>query len=159
MAKEFIALGAENYIVKSIDKEELLETIKRSLKKIDANQNSRNDSPLEKLAPAYSPHVQEAIELIHQNFSEDLNLKDIAEQLHLSAVYLGQKFKKEVGKNFAQYLNEYRIEKAQILLMSTSLPVNEIAIEIGYGNTGYFYKNFKRLCGISPKEYRQQFRS
>jgi len=105
----------------------------------------------------YSINVQNVLKIIQEEYSEDLTLKAIAERLHLNVMYVGQIFKKETNKSFSQYLNHYRIKLAQNLLLHSDLNINEISEKIGYMSPGYFYKNFKKYCGISPKEFRDSY--
>ncbi|EUJ42085.1 response regulator transcription factor [Brochothrix campestris] len=104
----------------------------------------------------YSPNVQQVLALIEKNYQTDLTLKDVAQQLHLNAMYLGQLFKKETNQRFAQQLNAFRIEKAKELLNESLLNMNEISEAVGYMSAGYFYKMFKRIEGISPSEFRNE---
>lgn len=106
---------------------------------------------------SYSQNTQHMLEIITKRYSEDLSLKVVADELFLNVMYLGQIFKKETQKSFSQYLNQYRIKKAQNLLVQSDGNINEIAIAVGYTSAGYFYKNFKKICGISPKEFRERF--
>jgi two-component system, response regulator YesN len=105
----------------------------------------------------YSINVQNVLKIIQEEYQEDLTLKAIAERLHLNVMYVGQIFKKETNKSFSQYLNHYRIKLAQNLLLHSELNINEISEKIGYMSPGYFYKNFKKYCGISPKEFRESY--
>lgn len=106
---------------------------------------------------SYSGNTQRMLEIIMERYSEDLSLKLVADELYLNVMYLGQIFKKETKKSFSQYLNQYRIKEAQNLLVHSDNNVNEIAVSVGYTSAGYFYKNFKKICGISPKEFRERF--
>lgn len=106
---------------------------------------------------AYSVNVQNVLKLIQEEYQKDLSLKYVADHLHLNVMYLGQLFKKETKKSFSQYLNYYRIKLAQELLLNTTINVNEISEKIGYMSSGYFYKNFKKICGLSPKEFRENY--
>lgn len=105
----------------------------------------------------FSENVQKIIGLIKDNYQEDLNLKDVANDMHLNVVYLGQMFKKETHYSFSQYLNQVRIKKAQQLLINSYQTINEISEEIGYNNTNYFSKMFKKMNGLSPKEFREKY--
>lgn len=105
----------------------------------------------------YSPITQQVIELVQTSYREDLNLKMIAKKLHVNVMYLGQLFKKETKKSFSTYLNDYRIKLAQNFLLHSTDPINDIALNVGYQSSGYFYKNFKKKCGVSPKEFREQY--
>ena len=104
----------------------------------------------------YSGNVEKVIEILHQHYQEPLTLKEVSESLHLNVMYLGQLFKKETKKSFSAYLNHLRMEKAKQLLLHSNQNVNEIASEIGYNNTTYFSKLFKKIVGRSPKEYREK---
>lgn len=114
--------------------------------------------PLDELKKqqSYSDLTKQTIEIVQKNYTEDLKLKSIASILHVNVMYLGQVFKKETGKSFSEYLNHYRINLAKELLLRSKEPVNDIASRIGYKNQGYFYKNFKKIVGHSPREFRDQ---
>lgn len=106
----------------------------------------------------YSETVQHAIDIINNEYTDEISLKSVAEALHLSVVYLGQLFKKETDLSFNQYLNLARIKKSQHLLLHTQQTINEVSEAIGYNNTNYFSKMFKKLNGITPKEFRDTYR-
>lgn len=105
----------------------------------------------------YSPLIKQLLIILMNRFHEDLSLSIIAEELHVNPMYLGQLFKKELGINFSKYLNSVRIKEAQLLLLNTNLNVSEIAEKVGYSSSGYFYKKFKKECGLSPTEYRNEY--
>lgn len=105
---------------------------------------------------SYSELTQKAIDLVHRDYQHDLILKEIAEALYVNPMYLGQLIRKETGQTFAQYLNSYRIKKAEEMLIKSAKTVNEIAHAVGYSSTGYFHKNFKEIYGITPKEFREK---
>ena len=92
--------------------------------------------------------------IIEQRYREPLSLSSVAEELYLNPVYLGQLFKRDTGRSFSQYLNDYRINVALDMLHNANLDVNHIATEVGYQNQGYFYKLFKQQTGMTPLEYR-----
>lgn len=101
-----------------------------------------------------SPVVQQTLNHIHECYDEDLSLKVLANHFHIHPVYLGHLFHKETGESFTDYINRYRIEKAKELLRTTPLKVQEIAREVGYWETGYFYKQFKKYVGLSPRDFK-----
>lgn len=106
----------------------------------------------------YSELIKQAVSVIQKNYQQDLKLKKVATDLHINAMYLGQVFKKETGKSFSHYLNEYRIDLAKELLIQSNEPISDIAYHVGYQNQGYFYKIFKQHINYSPREYREQIR-
>lgn len=101
-----------------------------------------------------SPVVQKVLNYIHESYNEDVSLKTLGAQYNIHPVYLGQLFHKEVNESFTEYINRYRIEKAKEQLRTSPLKVHEIARNVGYWETGYFYKQFKKYVGISPTEYK-----
>ncbi|AEF25654.1 response regulator [Streptococcus parauberis] len=106
----------------------------------------------------YSDLVMETIACIEQDYEQDLSLKLVSEKLHINSVYLGQCFKNETERSFAQYLNQVRIQKAQQMLLYSNKTINEIAFATGYNTNHYFIKMFKKLNGLSPKEFRDQYK-
>ncbi|MFC6200655.1 helix-turn-helix transcriptional regulator [Lactiplantibacillus nangangensis] len=109
-----------------------------------------------KTQPSFSKNVRQVIDIVAQEYAQDLSLTQVADRLHLNPVYLGQLFKKEVHTSFSKYLNQHRIDQAKEMLTHTDESISNIALDIGYTNSGYFYKNFRLICDISPKEYRRQ---
>lgn len=112
-----------------------------------------------KTQKVFSEVTQSIISLTKARYQEELTLKLIADELHLNVVYIGQVFKKEMQVTFAQYLNQVRIKKAQELLLNSNQNINEIADAIGYNNTTYFSKMFKKLTGLTPKEFREHYQT
>lgn len=102
----------------------------------------------------YSFNITRVLEIIEKDYSQPLTLIDIADKLHLNSVYLGALFKQEVGASFAKYLNEWRIAQAIELLQKTDEDINQIAVQVGYQNSSYFFRIFKQHTKMSPKEYR-----
>ncbi|SCY66763.1 two-component system, response regulator YesN [Paenibacillus polysaccharolyticus] len=101
-----------------------------------------------------NPIVNQVLQHIDNHYAEELSLKLLGAQYHLHPVYLGQLFHKETGETFAEYINKYRIERAKEQLRSSNLKVHEIARNVGYWETGYFYKQFRKYVGISPTDYK-----
>ncbi|HCM89983.1 MULTISPECIES: helix-turn-helix domain-containing protein [Vagococcus] len=108
---------------------------------------------------SYSDLTNRVIEVIHQDFGQDIRLKEVAEDLFVNAMYLGQIFKRDTNQTFSQFLNTYRMKKSEELLLKTMKNVNEIALEVGYSSSGYFYKNFKDAYGTTPRDFREQYLS
>jgi len=102
-----------------------------------------------------SPIVQNVLTFIHAHFDQGLSLKTLGQQFHVNAIYLGQLFQKEVGVVFSEYLNRYRLEKAKELLKATHFRAGDIGKKVGYSDTTYFYKQFKKMVGTTPSEWRK----
>ena len=88
---------------------------------------------------------------------EEISLNLLADTFHLSAAYISQLFKSEIGVNFLSYLTNIRMERAKKLLVSTDLPVAEVAEKSGYADYRVFAKAFKKAEGATPSQYRRDF--
>lgn len=97
--------------------------------------------------------AQKVIEIIEVKYADDLDLKCISKDIHLTPYYIGSIFKKNTGKPFNQYLNDYRIDKAKEMLQTEKITVSQLSDAVGIKNTSYFCLLFKNRFGISPGEY------
>ncbi|MBC8079158.1 MAG: helix-turn-helix transcriptional regulator [Gorillibacterium sp.] len=97
-------------------------------------------------------------EFIDKNYTRNIPLNEIANQLYLSPHYLSHIFKEEIGNSPINYLIQRRIGEAQKLLLNTDLTVQEISQEVGYENANYFSMIFKKVTGKSPSLYRKSQR-
>jgi AraC-like DNA-binding protein len=100
--------------------------------------------------------VSELMEFISTHYREHITLEQAAEIMHMSPKYFSSFFSKTFTISFVQFINNYRIDQACILLKTTDLPILEIAFEVGFENISYFTKKFKELKGYTPKEYRKK---
>ena len=98
------------------------------------------------------------IKFMKANFSNRLTLKFLSEQVYLSPEYLSRCFKKYTGKTISDHLTEIRIKQANHMLSHTSDSITDIADYCGYTSIGNFQKAFKKLNGISPREYRKKYK-
>lgn len=94
------------------------------------------------------------IKYIDHHYPEDISLQDIANHLFVSREYVSRKFKQEFGINFSDYLGQFRIDKAKVLMINPNLKVAQISEMVGFHDVKYFSKVFKKQEGVSPKEYR-----
>lgn len=102
-----------------------------------------------------SPVIKQALRYIREHYADALTLKSLGNQFHIHPNYLGQLFHKQTGDTFTDHLNKYRIEKAKELLADSRLKVSDIARQVGYWETGYFYKQFKKHVGMVPGDYKE----
>lgn len=87
---------------------------------------------------------------------DNVMLADVAQQLDISVTQLSYTLNHVMNVNFSTWINQLRIETAKSLLAaSPNRSVSEIAYESGYSNLQLFSRNFKRLTGLSPTEYRE----
>ncbi len=105
----------------------------------------------------YSPdvYVNSAIDYIQDHYAQ-IRVSDIASYLGISRYYLSHIYKEKLQISPQEYLVKYRLEKGEELLRTTSLSIQEISDKTGYDNPLTFSKIFKRVYGLSPKNYRSE---
>lgn len=104
----------------------------------------------------FSKPTEEIIGIIDKRYKEKLSFGEIAESLHYSLPYLSALFKDETGFGFTEFLQRRRIEAASGLLRSTNLSVSEISERVGYQSVKFFESVFKKVMGVSPRQYRKR---
>lgn len=98
--------------------------------------------------------IETVICYVKEHYSEKITLKDVAGLVYLNTSYFCKIFKEEMGESFVSYLIRYRMKKASEYLEDFSLMIYEVAELVGYNDMQYFTKLYKKMNGISPKEYR-----
>lgn len=96
---------------------------------------------------------------IRENYFKPVSLEKIARIAKMNPVAFSRYFKENSGACFVEYLNRIRTNKACYLLRETDYQVNEIAAECGFASISNFNKQFRKTEGISPREYRAQFKN
>lgn len=109
----------------------------------------------EKDSRKMNPEMYRVLEYIDENYRTDISLQKVAEQMNLSASNLSKIFSKCMGMGFAQYIMHKRINYAIHLIQSSEKTVLEIALECGFNNVASFYKAFKKITNMNPKDYRK----
>lgn len=94
------------------------------------------------------------ISYIDLNYAEKITLHDLATHIHLCEEECCRLFKSVMNMSIFDYIQEYRIKKACEFLVGTRFSITEIACMVGYNNSNYFSKAFKKYKDISPREYR-----
>ena len=118
--------------------------------------------PTDKLAGAHQvlaqqrqTQVTQVIQrYIHDNYMYDLSMQDLAQMMNYSEAYFSRLFKQCFGRNFTSYIAEYRVNEARQLLKQSNVNIKEIGRAVGYPDSNYFTKVFRRITGQSPTEYR-----
>ena len=100
--------------------------------------------------------IEKALEYIKNNLTEPLNLKEIAEIVHLSPIHFHNIFKYNIGVTLREYIENQRLKKAVNLLITTDLSLTQIAYECGFSSQSYFSYVFKRKMNKTPREYAQE---
>ncbi|PKG21588.1 helix-turn-helix domain-containing protein [Niallia nealsonii] len=96
-------------------------------------------------------------EYIFNHLYEELKLEVIAKQLNISPSYLSNKFKEETGETLKAFIQRKKIEEAKNLIVYSDLSVSEIYSVLNFHDQSYFIKVFKKLTGLTPKQYKNSF--
>jgi serine phosphatase RsbU (regulator of sigma subunit)/DNA-binding GntR family transcriptional regulator/AraC-like DNA-binding protein len=109
-----------------------------------------------RLTPA---SVRKVTELVHTKIEDSLTLEEMAESAGLSAGYFSQVFRKSTGETPHQFLVRHRVERAKEMLRGTEARVLDVAVACGFKTQQHFARVFRKMCGVSPTEYRQEWES
>lgn len=141
-ARRSLQIGVSDYLTKPIIENELMTVIRKYAKDI----HYMNCSKI----------VSDALQVIHKNYHEKLNLSLVASDIHVNPSYLSRKFSEEVGMSFTDYLTNYRVEVAKTLLTSQeNWSISQISERVGFTSLHYFSSIFKKKVGITAKKYRE----
>ncbi len=122
---------------------------------VDSGSRSHMQNTREKHDYSADVYVNSAAEYIKGHYAH-IRVSDIASYLGISRYYLSHIFKEKLQVSPQEYLVKYRLEKGEELLRTTSLSIQEISDKTGYENPLTFSKIFKRVYGLSPKNYRYE---
>jgi signal transduction histidine kinase/ABC-type sugar transport system substrate-binding protein/AraC-like DNA-binding protein len=111
--------------------------------------------PGETLPQPTSVLVKAAIVYLHQNYAQPITRQGIAQAIGVSSNYLSRIFHQEVGLSAWDCLNRFRILKARELLRNSTDTITTIAMQVGFDDSAYFSRIFRRHTGQSPQSYRQ----
>lgn len=107
---------------------------------------------LEAHNPMYSMHVRTAIIYIHMHYAENISLADVADHIGICCSHLSRLFSKETGLSFIEFLTDYRIDAATILLKKPGTRIKDVCQRVGINNYNYFLRVFKKKTGLSTSE-------
>jgi signal transduction histidine kinase/AraC-like DNA-binding protein len=99
--------------------------------------------------------VRKAMALIHEHFAEPITRHDIARHVSIAEDHLTFCFRQELGTTPIKYLQRYRVNQAKRLLLENEKSIMEIALMVGFSDSGYFSRVFHRETGMSPEAFRR----
>lgn len=185
-AKRAIAVKALDYLLKPGSVEELVAVLEEAIRLEDKQQASMQDTmqagnensasaksevdesdaanankdkeDKEEMAEKLRMHaVAENIRIyIETHYMEDISLQDVAQEMNYSDAYFCKLFKQCFDKSFVTYLTDFRVNKAKELLADVMVNIKDVSMKVGYHDSNYFAKVFKRVVGVTPSEYRLQ---
>lgn len=101
--------------------------------------------------------LQQVIDYIQANLDQDLSLTELATLAQMSPHYFSQLFKQSMGVPPHQYVIRCRIERAKELLVQRQFSIADVAKVVGFADQSHFHRHFKRLVGLTPRAFKQQF--
>lgn len=99
-------------------------------------------------------NIQKAAKYICKNYQKELTLEQVASVANVSPTYFSKKFKSSTGFGFKEYLNHIRLKEATKQLLETTDTITEIALRCGFNDSNYFGDLFKKINGVSPRQFR-----
>lgn len=99
--------------------------------------------------------INKSFKYIEEHYHENIHLNDIAKAVGFNKCYFSRLFKEITEKGFRQYLNEYRIQKAESLLVHANCLISEAAYAVGFNSLTTFNRAFKEIKGCTPQEYQK----
>lgn len=171
-AKRAISVRALDYLLKPGTEEELVTVLEEAIRlqeergaedgerEMDAEwdhscDEKRNAEP-ENGNIRMSAVAENIRQYISEHYQEEISLQSVAEKMNYSDAYFCKIFKQCFDKSFIVYLTEYRMEQAKKLLADVRINVKDVSVSVGYRDSNYFAKVFKRAVGSTPTEYRTE---
>lgn len=102
--------------------------------------------------------ISEVLGYMERHYAEPLTVADLMRVAHMSQTSLMRTFDRVMGRSAIDHLIRLRISKAKSLLRRTTLPITEIAFQVGFNDGNYFSRQFRKLAGVSPRDYRRERR-
>jgi AraC-like DNA-binding protein len=100
--------------------------------------------------------IEEAAAYIRDRYAEEISLTQLAFIFGFNPSYFSRLFARQTGVHVFEYLNRIRIQKSCLFLKRSSMSIVEIAFSVGYNNLSHFNRYFRRIMGMSPREYRNR---
>jgi two-component system, response regulator YesN len=157
-AQKALRAGAADFLLKPLDDAELRHALRRAVKKLGSagipcipkkKRGSKSCS-----GEQVTPLVQESLLFLRRHYSRNIGLFEAAQDIGISEGHLASIFKAETGLTFMQALTNYRLEQACMYLRDPRFQVSEVARLCGFNDPAYFAKVFKRNCGCTPREFK-----
>jgi AraC-like DNA-binding protein/DNA-binding LytR/AlgR family response regulator len=111
---------------------------------------------LRKLSNEAQRVVRHAMAYLHEHYADPISRQGLADHVGMNEDYLTYCFRQELGMTPVAYLNRYRVNQAKLLLKESDRSVTDIALSVGFSDSGYFSRVFRREAGMSPEAYRRQ---
>lgn len=173
-AVEALKMNADDYLLKPISDEGLVESIRKSISLIRTKQFSEirefeektindfylkfhnNEAKLK--ASDTNIYIVNATKYIREMFANNITISKVADELEISESYLVKLFRSELGMTFIEYLTKYRMYLSLSKLSKMSSTVYSVAEEVGYSDYRYFTRLFRKTFGINPSDFKSKYK-
>jgi len=166
-ARRALGCGAVEYLLKPVDIDELVKSIRKAKAERDRRRTydhyQKGELSFQGTVPnlidtgtshgEISDVVKKMLDYVEKNFSQKITLADMSQKLFYSETFMIRSFKKDMGINFSEYLNRYRIQCAINMLRTTDMRVTDICAACGFNSYKYFNMVFKKLVGCSAQNF------
>lgn len=164
-ARKALRLGVMEYLLKPVDEKELCDSLLRARERRRARifAESLAITKIKEVVETNTEgkvlegYVARALDLMEKRFITGITVEEASHELGLSAGHFSRMFKQETGKTFLDYLQNIRIKRSIELLKDPRVKIYEIADLVGYTDSRYFTKVFKKAVGKTPTEFRASF--
>lgn len=153
-AQQAIRYGAKEYLLKPLRASDILKCLNDMADKYIGTIENNNLQEAETEQTNF--FIKVAKEYIAEHYTENISLTDAADAAGISSGYLSTLFAQYEKCGFVDYLNQVRIERACCYLEQKQLKNYEIAYKVGFRDEKYFAKVFKKIMGMTPREYRSK---
>ncbi len=161
-AQEAIHLNVLDYLLKPVEPETLNSVLKKALMivrdSLGHEQALLQTSGTDRTgftSCQKDVYVSEAMTFLEDNLRNDVTRESVSEHVHITPDHLDRLFKEQAGMSVFRYIVFRKIELSKKLLSQTSQPIGSIASDLGYCNLSNFSSAFRKLCGMTPAEYRK----
>lgn len=155
-AKKAISVHALEYLLKPCDDKELVLSVEEAIRVRKLSEGSSKMEAFEDAELRKSSTADAILKYIEGHYGDELSVQVMAEKFAYSEVYFCRLFKQHFGESFVSFLTDYRIKRAVELLKTTGMSVKDIGKTVGYEDSNYFTKVFKRVMKVIPSEFRAQ---
>ena len=153
-ARQAISIHALEYLLKPCDEKELVLSVEEAMR-ISKLRDSKLDNLYGDNTDSEKANTTDAIlKYIEEYYGQELSVQVMAEKFSYSEVYFCRLFKQHFGESFISFLTNYRIKKAVEHLKTTKMSVKDVGKAVGYEDSNYFTKVFKRVMKVLPSDYR-----
>ncbi|QHT59720.1 response regulator [Paenibacillus lycopersici] len=157
-ARTALRYGVREYLLKPVDKSALFDTLNR-LRQERGQAQAAAEEPEETAPGAEHEHyiIDEIKAILDREFDKNFELERLADTIGMNASYISRLFKAKTSMTITDYLIQTRIDKAkQFLTDHPHLKNYEISHLVGYNDPVYFNKLFKKIVGVTPKDYKEK---